>query len=87
MRAYDFFGTGEYLIEGHRGGVEDNGVGISKDFQPRVFDMFQRESNTHEGTGIGLALVRKVTERMGGKVGVESEPGLGSRFWLLLKAA
>lgn len=67
--------------------VEDNGVGISKNFQPRVFDMFQRESEQHEGTGIGLALVRKVTERMGGKVGVESEPGQGSRFWLILKAA
>ncbi len=67
--------------------VEDNGVGIPKDFQPRVFDMFQRGSVDHEGTGIGLALVRKVTERMGGKVGVESEPGVGSRFWLMFKAA
>jgi signal transduction histidine kinase len=67
--------------------IEDNGVGISKAFLPRVFDMFQRESSNHEGTGIGLALVRKVTERMGGKVGVESAPGAGSRFWLIFKAA
>lgn len=66
--------------------VEDKGLGISKDFQPRIFDMFQRESNAYEGTGIGLALVRKVTERMGGRVGVESEPGEGSRFWLVMKA-
>jgi polar amino acid transport system substrate-binding protein len=67
--------------------VEDKGIGTSKEFQPRVFDMFQRESNDQEGTGIGLALVRKVTERMGGSVGVESVPGEGSRFWLMLKPA
>ena len=86
--------TGKNLVTGQRENlawvriwVEDKGVGMSKDFQPRVFDMFQRESDDHEGTGIGLALVRKVTERMGGKVGVESEPGQGSRFWLILKAA
>lgn len=39
----------------------------------------------YEGTGIGLALVRKNVERMGGKLGVESEPGQGSRFWLELR--
>jgi signal transduction histidine kinase len=44
--------------------------------------MFQRGSREYEGTGIGLALVRKVVDRMGGDVGVESEPGKGSRFWL-----
>ncbi len=67
--------------------VEDNGIGIPRDFQPTIFDMFVRGSNAYEGTGIGLALVRKATERMGGKVGVESEPGQGSRFWLELKRA
>jgi len=41
----------------------------------------------YEGTGIGLAIVRKNIERMQGSVGVESEPGLGSRFWIQLKAA
>ena len=49
--------------------------------------MFQRLSNDYEGTGIGLAIVRKVTERMGGTVGIESEPGKGSRFWLELRLA
>ena len=41
----------------------------------------------YEGTGIGLAIVRKVTERMGGSVGVESEEGKGSRFWVQLRGA
>jgi signal transduction histidine kinase len=66
---------------------EDNGIGIPTELQPRLFSMFQRASKKHEGTGIGLALVRKVTERMEGEVGVESEPGNGSRFWIELQRA
>lgn len=65
--------------------IEDNGIGIAPEMQPRLFSMFQRLSKDYEGTGIGLALVRKVAERMGGKVGVESQLGRGSRFWLMLK--
>jgi len=64
--------------------VEDKGIGITKEMMPRVFDMFARASKDYEGTGIGLALVRKVVQRMGGKVGVESERGKGSRFWIEL---
>jgi PAS domain S-box-containing protein len=67
--------------------VEDNGIGIPKHAQPRLFAMFQKLDNQYEGTGIGLAIVRKVVERMGGKVGVESEPDRGSRFWIELRAA
>jgi signal transduction histidine kinase len=48
--------------------------------------MFQRLSRGYEGTGIGLALVRKAVEKMKGNVGVESEPGRGSRFWLELRS-
>ncbi len=66
---------------------EDNGIGIPKEYQERIFDMFQQLDKGYEGTGIGLALVRKTAERMDGKVGVESEPGQGSRFWLELKHA
>jgi PAS domain S-box-containing protein len=66
---------------------EDNGIGIPLDQQEKIFGMFQRLSRDYEGTGIGLALVRKVIERMGGRVGVQSEPGKGSRFWLDLKMA
>lgn len=67
--------------------VEDNGIGISAMMLPRVFDMFARGSSSAAGTGIGLALVRKVVNRMGGRVGVESESGRGSRFWVELKPA
>ncbi|MDF3057136.1 MAG: hypothetical protein K0R17_1351 [Rariglobus sp.] len=63
---------------------EDNGIGIPAEMHSRVFVMFQRLSKDFEGTGIGLALVKKVVERMGGAVGVESEPGKGSRFWIEL---
>jgi PAS domain S-box-containing protein len=65
--------------------VEDNGIGIPKHAHPRLFGMFQKLDNKYEGTGIGLAIVRKVVERMGGKVGVDSAPGEGSRFWVELK--
>ncbi|MGH7973357.1 MAG: sensor histidine kinase, partial [Limisphaerales bacterium] len=63
--------------------VEDNGTGIPKGGEGKIFQMFQRmHGSDYEGTGIGLALVRKVTERMGGRVGVESRENAGSRFWI-----
>ena len=64
----------------------DNGVGIPKDAQERIFKMFQRLDKSYDGTGVGLTVVRKAVEKMGGKVGLESEPGRGSRFWLELEA-
>jgi signal transduction histidine kinase len=67
--------------------VQDNGIGIAPQAQHRLFGMFQRLTDGYEGTGIGLAIVRKVVERMGGMVGVESEPGKGSRFWVMLRLA
>lgn len=65
--------------------VEDNGIGIPKEYQGRIWEMFQTLEKRSDGTGIGLALVRKVVDRMGGRTGVESEPGQGSRFWVELK--
>ena len=66
--------------------VEDNGIGIEKEAQRRLFEMFQRihTGTEYEGTGIGLAIVRKSAERMRGEVGLESEVGRGSRFWVEL---
>lgn len=68
---------------------EDNGIGIPKEAQGRLFNMFTRlqRSDAYEGTGVGLAIVRKAAERMSGSVGVESEEGKGSRFWVQLKTA
>ena len=64
----------------------DNGVGIPKEAQERIFKMFQRLDKSYDGTGVGLTVVRKAVEKMGGRVGLESDPGRGSRFWLELKA-
>jgi signal transduction histidine kinase len=66
--------------------VEDNGIGISEEGRKRIFHMFQRLNPAPhmEGNGIGLTIVRKAAERMRGRVGVESEPGAGSRFWIEL---
>jgi signal transduction histidine kinase len=68
--------------------VEDNGIGIAPQYREQIFRVFIRlESNAYQGTGIGLAIVQKGIERMGGHVGVESTPGQGSRFWFELPKA
>jgi signal transduction histidine kinase len=69
--------------------VEDNGIGIQADHQERIFHIFERLHGieTYPGTGIGLAVVRKGVTRMEGRVGVESTPNQGSKFWLELPKA
>jgi signal transduction histidine kinase len=69
--------------------IDDNGIGILPEYQERIFRMFERlhAVGDYPGTGIGLAIVRKGVERMGGRAGVESAPGNGSRFWVELPAA
>ncbi len=69
--------------------VEDNGIGIQSKYQDRIFGLFERLDNDkkYPGTGVGLAIVQKAVERMGGEVGVKSEPGKGSCFWVDLPAA
>jgi signal transduction histidine kinase len=80
-------------ISGHvKGGVArieigDNGIGIEPDAVSRIFEPFRREHAQYDGTGIGLAIVQKVVDQLGGRVGVESRPGQGSRFWVELKAS
>lgn len=68
--------------------VEDNGIGIAPENQQRIFGLFQRlhSKAAYPGTGVGLALVKKGVERMSGRVGVESQLGEGSRFWIELPA-
>ena len=64
--------------------VADNGLGIAKADQDRIFGIFQRLDTKSEGSGIGLALVKRIVERVGGRVWVDSEPGEGSAFHLML---
>jgi signal transduction histidine kinase len=68
--------------------VQDHGVGIAPEQHRRIFGIFERAADSRiPGTGIGLAIVKKAVERMGGSIGVSSTPGLGSRFWIELEAA
>jgi len=66
--------------------IEDNGIGIDPAHHARIFQMFGRinPQTDYEGTGIGLSIVKKAAERMGGSVGLESALGRGSRFWIEL---
>ena len=65
--------------------IEDNGVGIPLEFQERIFSVFKRlHTSAYSGSGLGLAVVKKGVERMGGRVGLVSAPAQGSRFWLEL---
>ena len=68
--------------------VSDTGCGIAPDDQDHIFDEFVKlapESDTQgEGSGLGLSICKKLVERLNGTLGVESEPGVGSRFWCVL---
>lgn len=61
--------------------VSDTGVGIEPDKQKRIFDRFIKLNKFVHGTGLGLSICKSIVEQMGGKIGVESELGKGSRFW------
>lgn len=69
--------------------IQDNGIGIAQKDQKRIFEIFARvhSNEVYEGTGIGLSIVAKSVDKMGGKLGVESELGKGSRFWIDLQKA
>ncbi|MDO4479278.1 MAG: ATP-binding protein [Lachnospiraceae bacterium] len=69
--------------------IEDTGIGMSPEFLPHIFDSFARERNTTTGkvagTGLGMAIVKKLVDLMGGTIEVESEVGKGSRFTVTME--
>ena len=69
--------------------VTDNGIGIAPQHQERIFNVFERlhQADDYPGTGIGLAIVKRSIERMNGSIGVTSQEGKGSTFWIELRAA
>jgi len=68
--------------------VVDNGIGIAPEHRERIFEIFERiHPDKYAGSGMGLAIVRQAVERMEGTLGVDSEPGRGSSFWIELPEA
>ncbi|MEW5941456.1 MAG: PAS domain S-box protein, partial [Chloroflexota bacterium] len=64
--------------------VKDNGIGIEPKYQPKIFGLFNKLDPSTEGTGVGLALVKRIIEVHGGKIWLESSPGQGSAFYFTL---
>src|SRR5690606_28066080 len=82
-------GTTTFRIDAHRAAIRvtviDDGIGIPEDKQHKIFQPFQRagqETGPIEGTGIGLAITRRLADLMRGKVGFRSSEGQGSEFWI-----
>jgi PAS domain S-box-containing protein len=67
--------------------VSDRGPGIAPEFRARLFGRFEQADRAHGGTGLGLAIAKALVEKMGGRIGCDSEPGTGSTFWIELPKA
>ena len=66
--------------------IQDNGIGMEKEYSDRIFEVFKRlhPIGEYEGAGIGLAIVKRIIERHGGRVWVESDFGVGSTFYFTI---
>ena len=75
-----FTGTNNHLADIE---IQDNGIGIAEQYHDQIFTMFKRLNSRekYQGNGIGLAVCKKIVERHGGQIGLESKPGKGSTFW------
>ena len=65
--------------------IQDNGIGIAPEFHERIFGLFNKLDQFSDGTGIGLALVKRIIEVHGGRIWVESEMGKGTTFFFTLE--
>jgi len=81
--------SGEQLENQVRYRITDNGIGIKVKDLERIFDLFTRsdDADEYEGSGVGLAIVKKIMEKHNGRIWVESEPGVGSTFHVAFHAA
>jgi len=64
--------------------IEDNGEGIAREYQERIFEMFYRGSNTSTGSGLGLYITKEAVEKLNGKIELTSEAGKGSTFTIMI---
>ena len=85
--AFKFTTSGEIVVSCRKKGrevefaVRDTGIGIEPEKQKNIFDRFVKLNTFVHGTGLGLSICKSIVEQFGGRIGVESEPGKGSRFW------
>ena len=70
-----------YIDGGIKLYVEDTGHGIPKEKQHKLFQRFAKLDDFTQGTGLGLAICKAITDAQGGKIGMESDEGKGSKFW------